>query len=186
MYIYSLTWKIFVVTFTRTACAKGKVYKTVVRPAMMYGLETVPLTKKQEAELAVAELKMLRFSLGVTRMPENKHEFIRGTAHVRQIGDKVREARLRWYGHMQSRDGMQSILVKGVVLGAARYGEKRKKEKRKTKDEVHGCGKREHASGWSVRSAVATPNGSSRKKNRKEVAFTRTPKSAVYVPKSQC
>ena len=31
------------------------------RPALLYGLETVPLTKKQEAELAVAQLKMLRF-----------------------------------------------------------------------------------------------------------------------------
>ena len=87
-----------------SACAKGKVYKTVVRPAMLYGLETVPLTKKQEAELAVAELKMLRFSLGVTRMDKIKNEFIRGTAHVRQIGDKVREARLRWYGHVQRRN----------------------------------------------------------------------------------
>ena len=46
-----------------SACAKGKVHKTVVRPAMMYGLETVSLIKKQEAELAVTELKMLRFSL---------------------------------------------------------------------------------------------------------------------------
>ena len=44
-----------------SACKKGKVYKTVVRAAMLHGLETVPLTKKQEAELAVAELKMLRF-----------------------------------------------------------------------------------------------------------------------------
>ena len=59
-----------------SACAKGKVYKTAVRPAMLYGLETVPLTKKQEAELAVAELKMLRFSLGVTRMEKIKYEFI--------------------------------------------------------------------------------------------------------------
>ena len=67
-----------------SACAKGKVYKTVVRPAMLYGLETVSLTKKQEAELAVAELKMLRFSLEVTRMDKIKNEFIRGTAHVRQ------------------------------------------------------------------------------------------------------
>ena len=40
-------------------CAKGKVYKMVVRLAMLYGLETVPLTTKQEAELVVAELKML-------------------------------------------------------------------------------------------------------------------------------
>ena len=47
---------------------KGKVYKVAVRPAMLYGLETVALTKRQEAEMEVAELKMLRFSLGVTRM----------------------------------------------------------------------------------------------------------------------
>ena len=39
----------------------GKVYKVAVRPAMVYGLETVALTKRQEAEMEVAELKMLRF-----------------------------------------------------------------------------------------------------------------------------
>ncbi|KAK3523444.1 hypothetical protein QTP86_033619 [Hemibagrus guttatus] len=42
-------------------CGKeGKVYRTVVRPAMLYGLETVSLRKRQESELEVAELKMLR------------------------------------------------------------------------------------------------------------------------------
>ncbi|KAK3528988.1 hypothetical protein QTP70_014117 [Hemibagrus guttatus] len=41
---------------------KGKVYRTVVRPAMLYGLETVSLRKRQESELEVAELKMLRGS----------------------------------------------------------------------------------------------------------------------------
>ncbi|KAK3535540.1 hypothetical protein QTP70_016810, partial [Hemibagrus guttatus] len=42
-----------------SARIKGKVYKTVVRPAMLYGLETVSLRKRQESELEVAELKML-------------------------------------------------------------------------------------------------------------------------------
>ncbi|KAK3543423.1 hypothetical protein QTP70_020909 [Hemibagrus guttatus] len=49
-----------------SARIKGKVYRTVVRAAMLYGLETVSLRKRQESELEVAELKMLRFSLGVT------------------------------------------------------------------------------------------------------------------------
>ena len=53
-----------------------KVYKMVVRPAMMYDLETMPLTKKQEAELVVAQLKMLRFSLGVIRMDKIKNKYI--------------------------------------------------------------------------------------------------------------
>ncbi|KAK3515639.1 hypothetical protein QTP70_025326 [Hemibagrus guttatus] len=45
-----------------SARIKGKVYRTVVRPAMLYGLETVSLRKRQESELEVAELKMLRYT----------------------------------------------------------------------------------------------------------------------------
>ncbi|KAK3570995.1 hypothetical protein QTP86_033398, partial [Hemibagrus guttatus] len=87
-----------------SARIKGKVYRTVVRAAMLYGLETVSLRKRQESELEVAELKMLRFSLGVTRLDRIRNEYIRGTTHVGRLGDKVREARLRWFGHVQRRD----------------------------------------------------------------------------------
>ena len=41
------------------ARVKGKVYRVTVRPILLYGLETVALTKRQEAEMEVAELKML-------------------------------------------------------------------------------------------------------------------------------
>ena len=41
---------------------KGKVYKTVVRPAMMYGAETWAVKKAQEKKLDVAEMRMLTFS----------------------------------------------------------------------------------------------------------------------------
>ncbi|KAK3568283.1 hypothetical protein QTP86_003155 [Hemibagrus guttatus] len=87
-----------------SARIKGMVYRTVVRPAMLYGLETMSLRKRQESELEVAELKMLRFSLGVTRLDRIRNEYIRGTAHVGRLGDKVREARLRWFGHVQRRE----------------------------------------------------------------------------------
>ncbi|KAK3508054.1 hypothetical protein QTP70_011712 [Hemibagrus guttatus] len=71
-----------------SARIKGKVYRTVVRPAMLYGLETVSLRKRQESELEVAELKMLRFSLGVTRLDRIRKEYIRGTAHVGHLGSE--------------------------------------------------------------------------------------------------
>ncbi|MCI4387574.1 hypothetical protein PGIGA_G00075700 [Pangasianodon gigas] len=71
---------------------------------MLYALETVALRKRQESELEVAELKMLRFSLGVTRLDRIRNEYIRGTAHVGHLGDKVREAGLRWFGHVQRRE----------------------------------------------------------------------------------
>ena len=80
---------------------KGKVYRMAVRPAMLYGLETVALTKRQEAEMEVAELNMLLFSLGVTGMDTIRNEYIRGTAQVGRFGEKTREAKLRWYGHVR-------------------------------------------------------------------------------------
>ncbi|KAK3507796.1 hypothetical protein QTP70_000404 [Hemibagrus guttatus] len=87
-----------------SARIKGKVYRTEVRPAMLYGLETVSLRKRQESELEVAELKMLRFSLGVRRLDRIRNKYIRGTAHVGLLGEKVRETRLRWFGHVQRRE----------------------------------------------------------------------------------
>ena len=54
--------------------------------------------------MEVAELKMLRFSLGVTRMDQIRNEYIRGTAQVGRFGEKTREARLRWYGHVWRKD----------------------------------------------------------------------------------
>ncbi|KAK3525956.1 hypothetical protein QTP70_011401 [Hemibagrus guttatus] len=98
-----------------SARIKGKVYRTVVRPAMLYGLETVSLRKRQESELEVAELKMLRFSLGVTRLDRIRNEYIRGTAHVGLLGDKVREARLRWFGHVQRRDSTAESQISARV-----------------------------------------------------------------------
>ena len=40
---------------------KGKVYRTVVRPALMYGAESWALKKAQEKKLEVAEMRMLRW-----------------------------------------------------------------------------------------------------------------------------
>ena len=120
------------------ARVKGKVYKVAVRPAMVYGLETVALTKRQEAEMEVAELKMLRFPLGVTIMYKIKNEYIRGTAQVGKFGEKTREARLRWYGHLRRKyDGY-------IGRKDAEYGVARKEETGKAKKEVYVCGERGH------------------------------------------
>ena len=45
---------------------KGKVYKTVVRPALLYGAETWATTRGQEARLEVNDMRMLRWMCGVT------------------------------------------------------------------------------------------------------------------------
>ena len=56
---------------------KGKVYSIVVRPARVFGLETVAFTKKQLEQMEVAEMKMLRFAMRVTRKNKIRNEYIR-------------------------------------------------------------------------------------------------------------
>ena len=86
------------------ARVKGKVYSSMVRPAMVYGLERVAVTKKQVEEMEVAEMKMLRFAMGVTRKDKIRNEHIKSTVKVEQLGMKMREDRLSWYGHVMRRD----------------------------------------------------------------------------------
>ena len=83
---------------------KGKVYSSVVRPEMVYGLETVAVTKKQVEEMEVAEMKMLRFAMGVTRKDKIRNKHIRSTVKVERLGMKMGEGRLRWYGYVMRRD----------------------------------------------------------------------------------
>lgn len=54
--------------------AKGKVYKTEVRSAMMHGLEMMAPAKRQEVEQEVSELTMVRFSLGLTQTDRIRNE----------------------------------------------------------------------------------------------------------------
>ena len=61
---------------------KGKVYKTVVRPAMVYGADTWAMKKAHEKKLDVAKMRMLRWMSGVTTMDRIRNERIRGTPKV--------------------------------------------------------------------------------------------------------
>ncbi|XP_063586490.1 uncharacterized protein LOC134763889 [Penaeus indicus] len=80
---------------------KGKVYRTCVRPAMMYGLELIPLTKAAESKMEVAEMRMLRFSLGLTKLNSVPNAEVRKQLQTRRFGDKLRENWLRWFGHVK-------------------------------------------------------------------------------------
>ena len=156
-----------------SARVKGKMYKCVVRPAIMHGMETVAVTDKQVGKLEVAELKMVRWALGVTREDQIRNEYIRGTARIAKLGEKIRGTRLRWYGHVKRREAeyVGRRTLKMEVPGRRKRGRPRKR----WLDVVRwiwrvwvlwrrmwlteGCGGR--------RRAVATPNRESRKEKKK-------------------
>ena len=43
---------------------KGKINKMIVQPAMLYGMETVPVTSSHVKKLEVTEMKMCRWACG--------------------------------------------------------------------------------------------------------------------------
>ena len=136
------------------ARVKGKVYSSVVRPALVYELETVAVTKKQVKEMKVAEIKMLRFAMGVTKKDKIRNKYIRSTVKVERLGMKMREGRLRRYGDVMRRDqkyiGRKMMemenwkLERFYSLDQEEKKEEKRKEKRKTKEKIFRCSERRY------------------------------------------
>ena len=54
--------------------------------------------------LDVAEMKMLRWACGHTRMDRIENKKIRERMKVKEVHKKIQEKRLRWYGHKLQRE----------------------------------------------------------------------------------
>ena len=83
---------------------KKRVYTTVIRPALIYGAETWATTKREEERLNVNEMRMLRWSCGVTRKDRVPNKYIRGSLKITEVRKKIMERRLMWYGHVERRE----------------------------------------------------------------------------------
>ena len=103
---------------------KGKFYRVAIRPAMLYGSECWPMTKAQANRMEVAEMRMLRWTCGKTMLDRIPNEVFRTKLEVESISYKLREGRLRWFGHVRRRP--QSAPVRRVealtVEGVRRRG----------------------------------------------------------------
>ncbi|KAF3681514.1 Tropinone reductase 2 [Capsicum annuum] len=82
---------------------KGKFYRVVVWPAMVYGAECWPVKNFHIQKLKVAEMRMLRWMCGHTKKDKVRNEMIREKVGVASVEDKIREVRLRWFEHMMRR-----------------------------------------------------------------------------------
>ena len=100
---------------------KGRVYKTCVRTAMIYGGETWVMRKEEENVLQRAERAMVRMMCGV-KLSDRKSskELMAMIGLSEDIVTLVRRSRLRWYGHVLRREegaGIKKVLefeVEGV------------------------------------------------------------------------
>ena len=81
---------------------KAAVYKTIVRPVIMYGSETWALRKSEQNWQKRTEMRMSRWMIGIKRIQKIRNEEIRARAGVANISEKIRETIWRWLGHVLS------------------------------------------------------------------------------------
>ena len=82
---------------------KGKFYRTVIRPILLYGSECWTVKYQYEQKMSVVEMRMLRWMCGHTRKDKIRNEVIRNKVGVVPIEEKMRETRLKWFGHVRRR-----------------------------------------------------------------------------------
>ena len=117
---------------------------------MVYGLETVAITKKQVEEMEVAEMKMLRFAMEVAEMKmmrkdKIRNKRIRSTVKVERLGIKMGEGRLRWYEHVMRRDQeyVRRKMMEMELLGKRRRGRPKKRFLDVVKEDMGKVGAKE-------------------------------------------
>ncbi|XP_070017582.1 uncharacterized protein [Nicotiana sylvestris] len=68
---------------------KGKFYRAVVRPTMLYGAECWPIKNSHIQKMKVAEMKMLRWMCGHTRLDKIRNEDTRERVGVAPMDAKI-------------------------------------------------------------------------------------------------
>ena len=86
------------------------------------------------------EKRVEKWALGVTRKDNIKNEYVGGTTKIANLGDKLQNARLCWYGHVNKREDY--VAKKDDKDGGARQKENRKAKK------VDGYVEKRHGKGW--------------------------------------
>lgn len=74
------------------------IFKTILKPILLYGVEDWVSATKLESKIHAAEMR-IRFIRWVTGRDRLRNVQIREDLGVRPILDKVDTARLRWFGH---------------------------------------------------------------------------------------
>ena len=57
------------------------------QPCFIRRMETVAVMERQVEKIEVAQLKMVRWALGVTRKDNIRNEYVRWTAKIAKLGD---------------------------------------------------------------------------------------------------
>ena len=138
----------------------------------------------QLEKIEVAELKMVRWALGVTRKDKIRNEYMRGTAKIAKLRDKLQNARLRWYGHVKRReeDYVRKRMMEMAVPGIRKRGRPRRSWMDLVREDMERVGAREGDEvdrvNWRLLSRCGDPErGEAERRRRRKKHFCSSLKS---------
>ncbi|KAG5604403.1 hypothetical protein H5410_025895 [Solanum commersonii] len=82
---------------------KGKFYRVVIRQSLVVWSGVLAIKNAHVQKMHVAKMRMLIWMCGHTRSDKIRNEVIREKVGVAFVVDKLRKARLRWFGHVKRR-----------------------------------------------------------------------------------
>ncbi|KAG5605125.1 hypothetical protein H5410_026617, partial [Solanum commersonii] len=82
---------------------KGKFYRVMVRPTLLYGTECWLVKKIYVQKMHVVEIRILRWMSYHTRSDKIRNEDIWDKVGVTFVVEKMRETILKWFGHVKRR-----------------------------------------------------------------------------------
>ena len=85
------------------------IYHTVIRPTLLYGCETWPMSVKDEKRMTTTEMRMARWAMGVSLLEHRRNEEILEEAKVEAIATVMSRRRLEWFGHVKRRGETENI-----------------------------------------------------------------------------
>ena len=116
-----------------TACGasyhmKGEIFRACVQSVLAYGTETWAMKAENRQCLGRVERMMVRWMCDVSLKDKKQSDVLYSVLDVQSVAEVVRRGRLRWFGHVECKNGddwvsaCRNVVVAGVIC-AGRLGE---------------------------------------------------------------
>ena len=99
-----------------------RMYRAIVRPALLHGTECWLIKKTQLQRVMVAEMGMIRWMCGHTILDRIRNVMIRDNIGMAPIKDKISEARLTWFDHVRRSIDATTRRCKRIIPSGCRKG----------------------------------------------------------------
>ena len=104
---------------------KGKMFRACVQSVLIYGTETWAMKAENLHSLGRAERVMGRWMCGVSVKNSKRSEVLYSLVGDQSVDEVLRRGRLRWFGHVECKNGDDWACRNEVVAGAdmCRWGQ---------------------------------------------------------------